>query len=474
MINYKQEQRKVLFFTSITEFGERYSYYVIQSLLIFFLLDKFHLSQEHSASLVGTALGMIYISSIIGGYIADKLLGAYPSAILGCIIMSSGCFILTMSSHINLLYLGLALISISTGLIKSNMSTFLGQFYDQVKLPITSREGGFYLFYVGINCGSLFALFFASLLKDHYGFAVPFYSSLIIMLLITINLIYGYFKLTNYIKFNCSIAKIITTILLILAYIGLVVITLMFDRLAQLVIMIASIACCIVLIKSAQKKYWYKVAFATLFFVLSIIYWSIYFQTFISLLIFIDKCVNHQLLAFNCASSQFLAIESVGVITIGMVIGKLWKYLSAKNIKIYAIDKFNFGFIGLALMFLIIYLAIHFSATNTLISGWIIVLAMLIASISELCLSAVGLSLITKLAPEGYVSLYMGIWLVTLGIGGKLAGFLSSDIIIADNLPIAKHNMAYGCGKFILLALIASIVCWCFRKLAIRYAHLMD
>lgn len=469
MQHIQKDQNKVLFFASFTEFGERYSYYVIQALLIFFLLDKFHISEAKSSSLVGTALGMIYISAIVGGYIADKLIGHYRAAYIGSILMVCGSFLLTLSSTEYLLFIGLAFISISTGLIKSNMSSFIGHYYDQSGLSESHRDFGFNIFYVGINVGSLFALFFASLLKDHYGFKVPFYSSLFITFLMFLNLTIGFKKLKKYISFDTKTSHVwYKTFAVIIAYILLVFITLKNPNIATATIFIASILCLFILIKSAQNQHWKNVTVIGMFFLLSILYWMLYFQQYISLLVFIDKTVSHSLLGFNIASSQFLSAQSLSVIVLGGVIGKIWLSFGKKGKPIQDIDKFNLGFIFIAIMFIVIFVGASIGEATAKVSGFFIILALFILAISELCLSAIGLSMITKNAPDGYVSLYMGIWLVTLGIGGKLSGFLSSFITINDDIVQSKINMNRGLLVFISLAILGIILCFITRKFIIN------
>lgn len=465
MENIIKDQRKVLFFTSFTEFGERYSYYVIQALLIFFLLDRFHISQSDGASLVGTALGMIYISAIVGGFIADKLIGYYRAAIIGSLLMIAGSFILSISHTENLLFVGLAFISISTGLIKSNMSSFLGKFYDKSHLSNSHRDFGFNIFYVGINFGSLFALFFASLLKDHFGFAMPFYSSVAVTSLMFVTLFVGTFKLRVYMDEQViSFIVAMKTVGVICSYISLVVITLKNPQIATIAIFIACILCCSILFRSAQGKYWKNASIATLFFTLSILYWSLFFQQFISILLFIDKTVSHQFLGFTLATSQFLLIESLSVVILGSFMGKFWLYRGKVGKPVHDIDKFNLGFVLIGIMFLFLYIITKFSSPAVKVPAIDLVIALVIIAVSELSLSAIGLSMVTKVAPKGYVSLYMGIWLVTLGVGGKIAGYLSSHVIITDNIATSKASIASSFMTFFILAVFGSILCYRLRK----------
>lgn len=470
MENLINDQNKVLFFTSFTEFGERYSYYVIQALLIFFLLDRFHISQSTASSLVGTALSMIYISAIVGGFIADKLIGYYRAAMIGSILMVTGSFILSISHTENLLFVGLAFISISTGLIKSNMSSFLGKFYDKSHLSYSHRDFGFNIFYVGINFGSLFALFFASFLKDHYGFAIPFYSSLAVTSLMFMTLCVGTFKLRAYMDEQViSFTVIMKTAGVICLYIALVIVALKTSQIASIAIFVACILCTSILFRSAQGKYWKNVTVALLFFTLSTLYWSLYFQIFISILLFIDKTVSHQLFNFTLGSSQFLAIESLSVITLGTVMGKLWLHRGKIGKPVHDIDKFNLGFILIGLAFLFLYIITKFSDPAVKVPAIAIAIALATIAISELSLSAIGLSMVTKIAPKGYVSLYMGIWLVTLGVGGKIAGYLSSYVLITDNIMASKSSMASAFLRFFVLAVFGSIICYRLRKVQINY-----
>lgn len=472
MKEIQKDQNKVLFFASFTEFGERYSYYVIQALLIFFLLDKFHISEAKSSSLVGTALGMIYISAIVGGYIADRLIGHYRAAYIGSILMVLGSFLLTLSKTEDILFIGLSFISISTGLIKSNMSSFLGDFYDKSKLSDSYRDFGFNIFYVGINFGSLFALFFASLLKDHYGFRMPFYSSLFITFLMFLNLTIGFKQLKKYIHYEINVSYAWPkTFAIIIAYAILVFITLKTPNIATAAIFIASAVCLFILIKSAQGKNWRNATIVGIFFLLSILYWMLYFQQYISLLVYIDKTVSHSFLGFNLGSSQFLSSQSLSIVILGGIIGKVWLYFGNKGKAVNDIDKFNLGFIFIALMFVLLLVGNYIGAPTDKVPAFIIILSLFIISISELCLSAIGLSMITKNAPDGYVSLYMGIWLVTLGIGGKLSGFLSSFINITNNVAEAKANMSHGLILFIALSILGIILCLIARKFIIRHSN---
>ncbi|MFC4891977.1 peptide MFS transporter [Pseudofrancisella aestuarii] len=460
--NDLREEKKVLAITSFAEFAERYSYYIIQSLLIFFLIGKFNISQELSASLVGTVLSMVYISAILGGYIAEKLIGYYRAGMLGSFFMVLGTFTLAISTDENLLFLGLSFISISTGLIKSNMASFIGRFYDKSSLTDGNRDFGFNVFYVGINLGSFFALFFATSLKDNYGYSAPFYSSMTVSIVMFFVLIIGFGFLKKHIIDLVLTGKIILkTTILILIYILLLFYIFKEPDVASFSIFIAFVASSIIMFLSANKGNYKKVLVAGVFFVLSIIYWGLYFQMFISLLLFTDYAVNTALIN----SSQILSIEALGVLIFGFIVGKLWLYLANAGREVQDIDKFNIAFIILALSFIVILISILTTPIGAKVTVYGFVVGYFILALSELSLSAIGLSLVTKIAPKGFVSLYMGIWLVTLGIGGKFGGYLAGFVYIPENdINLAKANMSDGMDMFIVIAIITSLLILTIRK----------
>jgi POT family proton-dependent oligopeptide transporter len=464
-----REEKKVLLFTSLAEFAERYGYYVIQSLLIFYLIEKFGIYQDSAASLVGTTLSMVYISAILGGFVAERYIGYYRSGFLGSIFMLAGFSVLALSSSENMLCLGLSFISVSTGLIKSNMASFIGRFYDQSGLPDSKRDFGFNIFYMGINLGSFSALFIASWLKNKYGFSAPFYSSMVVSVFMLSLLLVGFGVLNKHIadtKFTLVNAMKITLILTVY----MVVLFFIFKKptLADLSIVVALVGSIVILYLSIKKSSVKKVIVAGIFFALSIIYWGLYFQMFISLLLFTEYSVDTSVLS----PSQFLSVQALSILLFASIMGKFWVYIDNKGFGIRDIDKFNIGFVLIAVTFCIILVPILLSSPLAKVSMYGFIFAYIVLAISELSLSAIGLSLITKIAPKGFVALYMGIWLITLGIGGKLGGLMASYITLPKgNLDVAKTHMSQGLYAFIAIAICTSLFIVFIRRYVNRNTH---
>ncbi|AXA34051.1 peptide MFS transporter [Francisella adeliensis] len=463
------EERKVLSITALAEFAERYGYYVVQSLLIFFLIEKFNISQELSASLVGTALAMIYISAIVGGYIAERLLGYYRAGLLGSALMLIGYFLLASASSQNSLCLGLGLICISSGLIKSNMAAFIGRFYDRSSFDDSRRDFGFNVFYMGINLGGFLGLVLATSLKDHFGYDIAFYSSLVVNLLMFIMLCSGYKLIDKHLlDIRFSLLVILRVCLILVVYISLLFYVFKYPEVANYSVLASAIVSIFILLISIKKSSVRKVIAASVFFLLSIVYWALYFQMFICLLLFVEYSVKQYLLN----SGQILSVVSLTILAFAVIMGRLWIYLAKKDRMTNDIDKFNLAFVVMALAFIVIEVFIYATPGSIKVSPFAFIIGYFIIGISELCISAIGLSLVTKIAPKGFVALYMGIWLITLGIGGKLGGVLSSYFYIPEtDVVLAKTNMADALDAFVLIAVLASLAILLLRKFVNKYTH---
>lgn len=467
-VTEKQEEKKVLTICSLVEMGERYVFYTIQSLLVLYLIDELHLPHMTSAKLAGTVFGMVYISALMGGYIAERLLNYYFTIFLGSALLIFGCLLMTAVHTENSLFIGLALISISSGLIKSNVSAFIGKFYDRTNMMESERDFGFNIFYMGINTGILLSTFFAMYFRNKFGFGPTFYISAGMAVFVTAVVIVGFYWLQS-IQSNANITlqRFFCAASLILVYVGVVIYILKHPEIANIVFILAALVCVSVMWFSAQEKQWSRVIASLIFFTLSVLYWSLYMQLFISLLLFIHYCVHHTFLGLHINTSQFISVESIFVIIMGVIIGKIWIYFENKNKPVHDIDKFSLSFVLIGLLFLSTYLAIIFTHPQDKIPAFPVIIGVFFMAVSELSLSAIGLSMVTKIAPKGYVSLYMGIWLVTLGLGSKLAGQLSSYINITAQVAQSKLIMSHGLVWYMAICLAALILGIGIRRFAI-------
>ncbi len=465
-LSFKKEQKKVLTTFSLIEVAENYIFTTIQTLLIFYLIDELHLSHAFSAELVGTVIGMICLSALLGGYIGEYLLTYYVTILLGALILSVGCSIMILAHSENTLFIALALISISSGLIRPNISSFIGKFYDQTLARESQRDFGFNILYVAVNVGATLATLFAFYLRNKYGFNNTFFVALMIASVLSLILIFGFYFLKKYqSNQNIALKSFFYTLILLAAFVLFVFYILKNPLFADIVFIITTIFCVVTMLLSARTGQIHRVITFFIFFALAVLYWSIYSQLFISLLLFIHYCVNHQVFGFVLNTSQLITSESIFIMGLGFFIGKMWIFFEDKKKSVPDIDKFKLSFLLIGIMYALIYGAIALSAPTEKIPGWIIILSFFFMAISELSLMPIGYSMITKIAPKGYVSLYMGIWFVAVGIGSKIAGEISSLIKINKDVVFSKQAMSHGLLGLIILSAIGMVCCLLMRKI---------
>ena len=433
----------------MTEFWERYGFYISQGLITLLMIKVYGLSEANSFALAGTFVGLVYTTSIVGGLIADKLIGHYRSTLLGEWLLIIGFVCLGYGSSTQsliLLYLAMALIAVGTGLVKSNISSFLGHFYE-VKDP--KRDMGFSIFYIGINLGSLIGGFLAGYLSQYFGWSIPFYTAAVGAAIGLYTMFHGVRK--HKLDFEAKIGN--ATALNFWISIGITFATVAFcvyvlysSQVSDIVFIVISLLCVFLLFQTALKHPSYAkncVAYFVLI-VISVVFWAIFFQIFSSMVMLIEKLVNHTMLGITLPTASFFTIESIGVILLGGVVGKFWQVMAAKGKPVHDGTKFAIAMIIMTITFASFAMIVSTHSPAVLISGYIIVLLYFGVALSELSLSPIGLSVSNKLAPPNSRGLFMGIWMISLGLGGKLSGILAGIAAVPDTATTLEVYQVYG------------------------------
>src|SRR3990167_1063710 len=209
----KQPRGFSIFF--LTEMWERFGFYITQTLLIFYLIDRFHLTDTVSYSILGSFTALAYINPALGGYIADRYLGAKQAILWGVLLISFGYIILTFSEDLIKVFISLSFISIGTGLLKPNISSLLGSLYS-AKDP--RRHTGYTIFYMGISLGIILATSFGGYLWQTIGWKITFIIAAIASLLAWITFFFGsrFYKLDDLNKIPYSLKKYLQAFFLII------------------------------------------------------------------------------------------------------------------------------------------------------------------------------------------------------------------------------------------------------------------
>lgn len=460
MITTNKNSLLILF---LTEMYERYGFYVTQALLIFYLVQKLHLPDAQSYSIVGAYTAFAYINGIFGGIISDKLIGYDRTVILGAILLTVGYYICFANlSDFKIFMCGLAFVASGTGNLKPNISSIISVIYQEKKV----KETAYNIFYVGLYIGALSGSLLGGYLQEHFGWNIAFISPVIAMLLGLLCFCIGkiFFQIKDNREFNIDIFVILKLIIIELAVIIISFYNLINPELSNYIFMItvvAAICYMIFLIVTSPVTQQKSLLLFFYLIVFSCIYWAIYFQQFFSI-----SVASTRIFQGPMPNTILTCFVSLGIITFGPILTFLWRKLGNKNPNI--ITKFSISFIANTFVFTILATAVAFSDTIVLLQHQaIIIVAYLLIAIGELCISPVGLFMVSELVPANKVGIMMGFYMLSIGIGGKIAGFLAQIANVNDisNITLMKHTYYIAFLSYAAISMIMFILITILRKI---------
>ncbi|HKB80136.1 MAG TPA: peptide MFS transporter [Thermoanaerobaculia bacterium] len=385
-----------LFFT---EMWERFSYYGMRALLILYMVGStmqpgLGFGEKRAATIYGTYTFLVYFMGMPGGYIADRWLGHYRAVLIGGIIIALGHFCMAVPG-LPFFFTGLGLIVLGTGLLKPNVSTIVGTLYSK---DDARRDSGFSLFYMGINLGAFIAPLITGYLGQkinwHWGFAAAGVG----MTLGLIQYVAGKKYLVPRSQAETPQTKVIESV------------------------------------EKPKVPFtrgdWARIAAIAILSFFALIFWAGFEQAGSSLNLFADQAVRLKILGFTYPSSWFQSVEPLFVIIFAPIFAWLWIALGKHEPT--SPVKFTLGLILLSASFALVLPAAHaYQQVGHRVSPWWLVGLYFLQMTGELCLSPVGLSMVTKLSPPRVVGLMMGVWFMASALGnyvaGYVAGFLQSS-----------------------------------------------
>ncbi len=387
-----------LFFT---EMWERFSYYGMRGFLILYMTKALGFTDPHAGAVYGNYVGSVWLAAIFGGVIADRWLGHYRSVLLGGTIIALGHFTLALHA-VPFFYAGLSLIVLGTGLLKPNVSTLVGALYEQGD---ERRDAGFSVFYMGINLGALLGPLVAGKLAEgvdwHLGFACA-----------GVGMTLG---LAQYVLGRRRLAPAIERLA---ARPGPAAVS---PGLAPGVSH-----------GGFTAADWKRMTAVVVFFAFASLFWGAYEQAGSTLNLFADRYVHLELLGIKLYASWFVSIQAAFVILLSPAFAWLWVKLGPRQPSSPA--KFALALLFVGLAFVLLMPAGAIAQGGVRISPLWLVAVYFIEELGELCLSPVGLSVVTKLAPKQVVGLMMGVFFLSNALGNKLAGW-SAGFISTTPLP---------------------------------------
>jgi POT family proton-dependent oligopeptide transporter len=436
-----------LFFT---EMWERFSYYGMRALLVLFMVDAVKqgglgLTDKTATAIYGLYTAAVYLAALPGGWIADRFIGAQRAVWLGGITIACGHFCLAISSTQSF-YSGLTLIVLGTGLLKPNVSAIVGELYPEGG---ARRDAGFTIYYMGINLGVTLGPLVCSTLGErvnwHYGFAAAGVGMVLGLAQYRLTLKHlgeagrspGHREAVRPRDWlllalcGCALVGVITSV-----WTGVLRIDpLSLSQAARnLIVLVAILYFASVLLffplDRTQKQ---RVAVIGVLFLASAMFWSGFEQAGSSMNLFAERYTERAFNGYTIPAGWFQSLGGLFIIMLAPVVAACWVRLARRKLNPSLPVKFALGLLLLGLGFLVMASASKLVAMGHKAWPHWLVSAYLLHSLGELCLSPVGLSSVTKLAPRPLVGQMMGTWFLATSLGNLVAGQIAGTFS-ADNL----------------------------------------
>ena len=456
---------KPLWMLFMTEFWERFAFYGIRWAMVLYIVAQFKqgnpAGEKDASHLYGAYLALVYASAIFGGWIADKLIGYQRSILTGALIMGAGLFMLASPTE-PLFKLGLATIIVGNGMFKPIISTLVGKVYAQGD---ARRDSGFTIFYMGINLGAMISPVITQVLAQHVfgddgmpAYKVVFVASGIGMVLSYLWFWFGRAQLQGIGTADAAQAgsgRLLAVVLasLVVGVPGFYFLLSIDASILNWILIACLVVPAIMLViegirESAVSRD--KVIAMLIILAFNVFFWCFFEQAGSSFTFLADKIVNRELGFMEFPNAWFQSVNSVAIIVLAPILAWIWVKMGKANPTIPR--KFSLGLIFNGLAF-----ALLMFALSTLVDGagkipfWTLFAVYWIQSIGELCLSPIGLSMTTKLAPGRLSGFAMGAWFLSIAIGNNLAGLFAGEASGEGGMTVTSAYGAYSQGFWILI-----------------------
>ena len=476
--NFKGKYPKQLWFLFFSEMWERFSFYGMRGMLIFFMVNQLKLDEVTANLQYGATQAFVYAFTFIGGLLADKILGLRKSLFWGGILMIVGSVILAIDPK-EFFFLGIGFNIIGTGFFKPTISTTVGNLY---KPGDNRTDAGFSLFYAGVNLGALLggflcvgigkSVYFSSIVPVNLAWNVAFGLAAFFMAISLFTFTWtqkslGSIGISPLLHVESKKRKTIeyATYIGSLAIIPLIILLVSNSQYTDLFMFIIG-PCSLLYLFFEMRNFSIvenkKLIAALVFILFSIFFWAFFEQSGGSLSLFAANNLNNSLVGLNLdANSINNSANSFFVIPFAFLLGLVWIWMSNKKIEPNTIVKFGIAFLFLAAGFYIFYYTKFFASSDGKTSLNIFTFGWFIITFGELCLSPIGMSIMTKLSPQKTQAVLMGMWFLASAYGQYFAGLLGANIAQASEhaTNIEKLNIyADGYKQLALYALVAGVL----------------
>ncbi len=476
--NFKGKYPKQLWYLFFSEMWERFCFYGMRGMLVIFMVNQLMMNDEVANLQYGATQAFVYAFTFIGGLFADKILGYRKSLFWGGILMIVGSIILSIDPK-HYFFFGISFTIIGTGFFKPNISTMVGRLY---KDDDNRRDAGFSLFYAGVNLGALIGGYLciavadgsllSSVVPQNLRWNVAFGFAALVMVISLLTFVQtqkslgqiGISPLLGIADSKRRTYEYITYIgsLLVIPVVMLLVSNSGYTDIFMYVIGPCSLLYLLYEMKNFSLKENKKLIAALVFILFSIVFWAFFEQSGGSLSLFALHNLNDSLLGLKLSPPGVNnSANSLFVIIFAAIIGMVWLWMAKRKIEPNTLIKFGLGFLFLAGGFYVFYYTKFFADANGITSLNLFTFGWFVITFGELCLSPIGMSIMTKLSPIKLQAVMMGMWFLASAYGQYFAGLLGANIASAsENASNVDKLIVYADGykQLALYALIAGVI----------------
>ncbi|RUL64160.1 MFS transporter [Dyella dinghuensis] len=465
----------------MTEFWERFAFYSVSWALALYIVAQFYhgdaSGQSWASNTYGAYTALIYATGIFGGYVADKLIGYQRSILLGALVMAAGLFTIMLPSK-DAMLLGLAMVVVGDGLFKPNISSMVGQLYGPND---DRRDRGFTLFYMGINAGAFVAPLLTGWLASYFtdtpmvqNYRAVFAAAGVGMLL---SLLWFWFGRRGLRGVGRPAPEAASRTRVLWVFIGVLVavpvIYFVLSKISALglqwllgLLFIGVAAMLIAEAARTGKVQVHRVIAMLIIFAFNLLFWMFYFQFGTSFNFLAENLVDRKLFGgWEFPVGWYQSVTPLAIIVLAPIVTQVWSFLSRRHMEPSIPRKFGLGLIFNGLGFLVLVYALsRLIDPRGLIPFWPLTTCYVLQTVGELCLSPIGLSMVTKLAPPRLVGVAMGGWFLSLAEGGNLSGLLAGHISGENGMTAASALSGFNfsfwtlVGAGVVLLLISPLI----------------
>jgi len=459
---------KPLWMLFMAEFWERFAFYGIRWALTLYIVAQFFngdpSGQAYASNTYGAYLALVYGSAIFGGYLADKIIGSQHAILTGAIIMAIGLFLIMLPDK-QFFMVGLATVIVGNGLFKPNISNLVGKIY---KPTDKRRDAGFSIFYMGINAGAMISPIFTQWLASTLSetpmidnYKAVFGAAGIGMLISYIWFYFGRKQLhgigtiaktptrtKNLLYVILGSALSIIPVYLLMAFAG--------AKVLAWILFILFIALAILLVINTKKKG--KVALerviaCLIMFAFNIIFCMFFEQAGSSFNFLAQNIVDRQITeTFTFKVAWFQSVNSVAILILAPIVSALWVALAKRKLEPTIPRKFALGLLNTGVGFLVLVYALeNLLDANNMIPLWPLAACYVLHTIGELCLSPIGLSMVSKLVPASMAGFAFGGWFLSTAIGNNFSGILAGYISGETGMTAASAASGFSFSFWLLM-----------------------